>query len=45
MGLACSLSIATALGGDLTLKEAKNLTNFGFKIPVIIEEEDVDKVS
>ena len=36
MGLACSSSISTGLGGDITLKKSeKGLTSFAFKIPVL----------
>jgi K+-sensing histidine kinase KdpD len=35
MGLACSSAIASALGGDITLKKSiRGLTAFAFKIPV-----------
>ena len=46
MGLACSLAITNALGGDLALKKCgKKLTNFGFKLPVQVSEFDCCKNS
>ena len=36
MGLACSSTIARALGGDITLKKSKEgISSFAFKIPVL----------
>ena len=44
--MTCSLAIANALEGDLTIKKSeKKVTIFGFKLPVEIEDEDEDKDS
>jgi K+-sensing histidine kinase KdpD len=44
MGLACSSAIASALGGDITLKKSnRGLTAFAFKIPVQSPYEGFDE--
>ena len=43
MGLACSEQITTALEGDITIKESrKGFTNFAFKIPVKVKNDNSD---